>query len=94
MLLLYAIPRKSQALHRKFTSALSVTFGATARVAAPSVCFAAAGLDSGALPFPRHRALLVQTKADRYANGSPSGGAGERSETERARMLPNSSALR
>jgi len=27
MLLLYAIPRKSQALRRKFTSALSVTFG-------------------------------------------------------------------
>ena len=47
-------------------------------------CQAAAGLDSGALPFPRHRALLVQTKADRHANGSPFGGAGERSETERA----------
>ena len=47
-------------------------------------CQAVAGLDSGALPFPRHRALLVQTKADRHANGSPSGRAGERSETERA----------
>ena len=54
-------------------------------------CQAVAGLDSGALPFPRHRALLVQTKADRHANGSPFGGAGERSETERARTLPNSS---
>ena len=54
-------------------------------------CQAAAGLDSGALPFPGHRALLVQTKADRHANGSPFGGAGERSETERARTLPNSS---
>ena len=47
-------------------------------------CQAVAGLDSGALLFPRHRALLVQTKADRHANGSPFGGAGERSETERA----------
>ena len=47
-------------------------------------CQAVAGLDSGALPFPGHRALLVQTKADRHAKGSPSGRAGERSETERA----------
>ena len=39
-------------------------------------CQAAAALDSGALPFPRHRALLVQTKPDRHANGSPFGGAG------------------
>ena len=39
-------------------------------------CQAVAGLDSGALPFPGHRALLVQTKADRHANGSPSGRAG------------------
>ena len=39
-------------------------------------CQAVAGLDSGALPFPRHRALLVQTKADRHARGSPFGGAG------------------
>ena len=54
-------------------------------------CQAVAGPDSGALPLPRHRASLVQTKADRHANGSPSGGAGERSETERARPLPNSS---
>ena len=36
-------------------------------------CQAVAGLDSGALPFPGHRALLVQTKADRHANGSPFG---------------------
>ena len=50
-------------------------------------CKAVAGLDSGALLLPRHRALLVQTKADRHANGSPFGGAGERSETERARTL-------
>ena len=50
-------------------------------------CQAVAGLDSGALLLPRHRASLVQTKADRHANGSPSGGAGERSETERARLL-------
>ena len=47
-------------------------------------CQAVAGLDSGALPFPRYCASLVQTKADRHANGSPSGRAGERSETERA----------
>ena len=40
-------------------------------------CQAVAGLDSGALPFPRHRASLVQTKADRHAKGSPFGGAGE-----------------
>ena len=48
---------------------------------------AVAGLDSGALPFPGHRALLVQWKPDRHASGSPFGGAGERSETERARPL-------
>ena len=47
-------------------------------------CQAVAGLDSGALLFPRYCASLVQTKADRHANGSPFGGAGERSETERA----------
>ena len=47
-------------------------------------CQAAAGLDSGALPFPRHCASLVQWKPDRHARGSPSGGAVERSETERA----------
>ena len=47
-------------------------------------CQAAVSLDSGALPFPRHRALLVQHRPDRHANGSPFGGAGERSETERA----------
>ena len=50
-------------------------------------CQAVAGLDSGALLFPRYCASLVQTKADRHANGSPFGGAGERSETERARPL-------
>ena len=47
-------------------------------------CQAAVNLGSSALLFPRHRASLVQTKADRHANGSPSGRAGERSETERA----------
>ena len=36
-------------------------------------CQAVAGPDSGALPLPRHRASLVQTKADRHANGSPFG---------------------
>ena len=41
-------------------------------------CQAVAGLDSGALPFPRYCASLVQTKADRHANGSPFGGAGGR----------------
>ena len=41
-------------------------------------CQAVAGLDSGALLLPRHRASLVQTKADRHANGSPFGGAGGR----------------
>ena len=40
-------------------------------------CQAVAGLDSGALLFLRYCASLVQTKADRHANGSPSGGAGE-----------------
>ena len=50
-------------------------------------CQAVAGLDSGALLLPRYCASLVQTKAGRHANGSPSGGAGERSETERARLL-------
>ena len=40
-------------------------------------CQAVAGLDSGALLLPRYCASLVQTKAGRHANGSPSGGAGE-----------------
>ena len=53
-------------------------------------CQAAVSLDSGALPFPRHRALLVQHRPDRHANGSPFGGAGERSETERASPFPKS----
>ena len=47
-------------------------------------CQATVNLGSGALPFPRHRALLVQHRPDRHAKGSPSGRAGERSETERA----------
>ena len=34
---------------------------------------AVAGLDSGALLLPRYCASLVQTKADRHANGSPFG---------------------
>ena len=38
-------------------------------------CQAAVNLDSGALPFPRHRASLVQRGPDRHASGSPSGGA-------------------
>ena len=52
-------------------------------------CQAVAGLDSGALLLPRYCASLVQTKADRHANGSPLGGAGEEQgdETERARLL-------
>ena len=41
-------------------------------------CQAVAGLDSGALLLPRYCASLVQTKADRHANGSPFGGAGGR----------------
>ena len=36
-------------------------------------CQAVAGLDSGALLFLRYCASLVQTKADRHANGSPFG---------------------
>ena len=50
-------------------------------------CPEAAGLCSKARPFAPRRAFSVQTKADRHANGSPFGGAGERSETERARPL-------
>ena len=38
-------------------------------------CQAAVSLDSGALPFPRHRALLVPRGPDRHASGSPSGRA-------------------
>ena len=53
-------------------------------------CQAVVNLDSGALLFPRHRALLVQAKSDRYAKGSPYGRAGERSETERASPSPKS----
>ena len=41
-----------------------------------ALCQAAAALDSGALPFPRHRALLVQWELDRHAKGSPSGRGG------------------
>ena len=55
-------------------SAGLATEGSSFWTSAP--CQAVAGLDSGALPFPRHRALLVQTKADRHAKGSPFGGAG------------------
>jgi hypothetical protein len=40
-------------------------------------CQAVAGLDSGALPFPGHRALLVQAKVARPAKGSPFGGNGD-----------------
>ena len=40
-------------------------------------CQAVVNLDSGALLFPRHRALLVQAKSDRYAKGSPFGGNGD-----------------
>ena len=40
-------------------------------------CQAVASLDSGALLLSRYCASLVQTKADRHANGSPFGGAGE-----------------
>ena len=47
-------------------------------------CQAAVNLGSSALLFPRHRALLIQHRPDRHAKGSPSGRAGERSETERA----------
>ena len=36
-------------------------------------CQAVTGLDSGALLLPRYCASLVQTKADRHANGSPFG---------------------
>ena len=68
-----------------------VTEGSGFWTSAP--CQAVAGLDSGALPFPRPRASLVQTKADRHAKGSPFGGAGERSEPERAHP-PGTSSLR
>ena len=47
-------------------------------------CQAAVNLGSSALLFPRYCALLVQHRPDRHAKGSPSGRAGERSETERA----------
>ena len=46
-------------------------------------CQAAAALDSGALPFPRHRALLVPRGPARHARGSPTRGAVRRSLTER-----------
>ena len=36
-------------------------------------CQAVAGLDSGALPFPGHRTLLVQRELDRHAKASPFG---------------------
>ena len=52
-------------------------------------CQAVVNLDSGALLFPRHRALLVQTKSDRYAKGSPYGRAGA-SAPERASPSPES----
>ena len=36
-------------------------------------CQAAVNLGSEALPFPRHRALLVQHRPDRHAKASPFG---------------------
>ena len=39
-------------------------------------------------PFPQKSSAVQKVyRADRFAKGSPFGGAGERSETERARML-------
>ena len=51
-------------------------------------------LCSSARPFAPYRAFSGQAKVARPAKGSPFGGAGERSETERARTLTNSSAQR
>ena len=51
-------------------------------------CPEAAALCSKARPFTSYRAFSGQAKVARPAKGSPFGGAGERSETERARMLP------
>ena len=50
-------------------------------------CPEAAALCSKARPFTPRRAFSGQAKVARPAKGSPFGGAGERSETERARML-------
>ena len=53
-------------------------------------CPEAAALCSKARPFAPRRAFSVQRKVARPAKGSPSGGAGERSETERASRLSQS----
>ena len=54
-------------------------------------CQAVVNLDSGALLFPRHRALLVQAKSDRHANASPFGRGGiAQAMTERASPSPES----
>ena len=53
-------------------------------------CPEAAALCSKARPFAPRRAFSGQAKVARPANGSPSGGAGERSETERASRLSQS----
>ena len=50
-------------------------------------CQAAVNRGSRALLFSKYRALLIQCRLYRHASGSPFGGAGERSETERARTL-------
>ena len=53
-------------------------------------CPEAAALCSKARPFAPYRASGVQWKVPRPAKGSPFGGAGERSETERASPSPES----
>ena len=53
-------------------------------------CPEAAALCSKARPFTSYRAFSGQAKVARPAKGSPFGGAGERSETERASRLSQS----
>ena len=73
LFIVYAIPRKSQALCRKFTSLPSV--------AAPALL--------------RHIGLsAVRRKWPGLPRAPPLGELAGASPTERARMLPNSSALR
>ena len=95
MLLLYAIPRKSQALHRKFTSAPSPSRRATsywtpeARYGAKGRALLQRAAASGqrslsSCRWPRQRSLWRRGEVFRYAKASPTRGGGTASAvTER-----------
>ena len=98
--------RRAEGVTALDSTSPSLLRNATARVAAPSVCFAAARILLAAAPtappcfrhWRRSSPLLLPRggfgsprKVNGFARGSPTRGAVERSETERARLLTNSS---